>query len=217
MDAARTQDRKRAGSSRERILAAARAEFLDKGFERASLRAIAAAAGVTTGAIYGSFRGKADLFDALVEPAGEGLYQHYLAYERGFFERDLAARTFEGMQRFEEEVVHEVFDFIYDNMDAFRLILTRSAGTRWKDYLDRFAEIEVRSTHRYAEVMSAQGVRTADIPDPLVRMVARLFVEGYFHPVVAGMTRDEAHAYIRDYERFFHAGCRELMQGPFGG
>ena len=41
-----------------------------KGFKNASLRSIAQAAGVTTGAIYGYYPDKAALFDALVsEPA----------------------------------------------------------------------------------------------------------------------------------------------------
>ena len=52
--------------TRTRILQAAQAEFLEKGFRAASLRSIVKAAGVTTGAFYGYFESKAQLFDALV-------------------------------------------------------------------------------------------------------------------------------------------------------
>ena len=56
---------------KELILQAAKAEFLEKGFEKASLRSIAAAAGVTKGNIYTYFENKGELYTALVEPVME--------------------------------------------------------------------------------------------------------------------------------------------------
>lgn len=47
------------------ILSAAIQEFLEKGFTSASLRNIAKKAGVTTGALYGYYDSKEDLFEAL--------------------------------------------------------------------------------------------------------------------------------------------------------
>ena len=51
----------------ERIIMVSEKEFLDKGFRGASLRAIVKKAGVTTGAFYGYFKSKEELFDALVK------------------------------------------------------------------------------------------------------------------------------------------------------
>ena len=48
------------------ILSAAMQEFLEKGFKSASLRNIVKTAGVTTGAFYGYYDSKEDLFEALV-------------------------------------------------------------------------------------------------------------------------------------------------------
>ena len=48
------------------IHAAAKKEFLEKGFKSASLRNIVKTAGVTTGAFYGYYNSKEELFDALV-------------------------------------------------------------------------------------------------------------------------------------------------------
>ena len=47
-----------------KLLEAAKTEFLTKGFRNASLRNIAASAGVTTGAIYRYYANKEALFDA---------------------------------------------------------------------------------------------------------------------------------------------------------
>ena len=57
----------------EKIQDAALAEFLDKGFQGASLRQIVKNAGVTTGAFYGYFSSKEALFNALVEPHAAAL------------------------------------------------------------------------------------------------------------------------------------------------
>ena len=53
--------------TRERLLAAAAEVFGEKGYDRAGVQEIAHRAGFTTGAIYGRFRGKADLLLAAME------------------------------------------------------------------------------------------------------------------------------------------------------
>ena len=57
----------------EKIQEAAMAEFLDKGFQGASLRQIVKNAGVTTGAFYGYFSSKEALFASIVEPHAAAL------------------------------------------------------------------------------------------------------------------------------------------------
>ena len=52
--------------TREKILHAAKAMFMSHGFDGANLRAIAAEAGLSTGALFANFENKADLFNAIV-------------------------------------------------------------------------------------------------------------------------------------------------------
>ena len=47
---------------REVLIEAAKKEFLEKGYNKASLRTICSKAGVTTGALYFFFENKAELF-----------------------------------------------------------------------------------------------------------------------------------------------------------
>ncbi|MDO5716180.1 MAG: helix-turn-helix domain-containing protein [Tissierellia bacterium] len=54
-------------NTKERIIEAAREEFTTRGFENISMRELARKARCTTGAIYGIFDGKEDLFRACVE------------------------------------------------------------------------------------------------------------------------------------------------------
>ena len=64
-----------------RIFESARKEFLEDGFEKASLKAICEGAGVTTGALYKRYKGKEDLFCAVVEQTVKDLYE--VAHARG--------------------------------------------------------------------------------------------------------------------------------------
>lgn len=54
-----------------KIHEAAEKEFLEKGFQDASLRNIVKTVGVTTGAFYGYYKSKEELFEALVGPVAE--------------------------------------------------------------------------------------------------------------------------------------------------
>ena len=56
-----------------RIMESAKEEFLQKGFLDASLQVICKNAGVTTGALYKRFKGKEELFCALVESTVQDL------------------------------------------------------------------------------------------------------------------------------------------------
>ena len=61
-------------STRERLIAAAIEVFADQGYDGARVADIARAAGLTTGAVYANYRGKAELlFDAIGARAGAEL------------------------------------------------------------------------------------------------------------------------------------------------
>src|SRR4051794_37699941 len=53
--------------TRERLIEAAAAVFAEKGYDRAGVQEISRRAGLTTGAIYGRFTGKAELLQAAIE------------------------------------------------------------------------------------------------------------------------------------------------------
>ncbi len=61
---------------RARVLAAAREVFSDRGLEGASVRAIASAAGCTTGAIYSQFSGKEELYAEVLSTSLGSLLGH---------------------------------------------------------------------------------------------------------------------------------------------
>ena len=186
-------------NTRDAIVAAARREFLSKGFHEASLRSIASEAGVTTGAIYGYFSSKEALLGAAVGNVE-------------FESRSIEERSFSNMGAYEEHVQLRIIDYIYDHHDEFSLIAQHPVATRWERDLDRLAELEVRSTRAYGSELRAAGWDVRD-PNPLVlEVIARQFFQALLQPIVRGVGREEARAFMTEYGRFYYEGARALME-----
>ena len=60
--------------TRERVLAAARRLFSERGYEGATIRDIATAAGMSTGAVFASFADKSELFEEILTADYEVIY-----------------------------------------------------------------------------------------------------------------------------------------------
>ena len=68
----------------DKIMECAKTEFLEKGFEGASMRKVAENAGYTTGMLYGRFADKGELFKAIVKASAEKLYSYYAEVQENF-------------------------------------------------------------------------------------------------------------------------------------
>lgn len=77
-------ENQQSSSTASAILEAGKKEFLTFGYEKASLRRIAAEASVTTGAIYGCFSGKEAIFEALTGEVSQTLVDMYTNVHREF-------------------------------------------------------------------------------------------------------------------------------------
>lgn len=66
--------RKATEETRNRILEAAKQEMLSVGYQNTSMRKIAAAAGVTAGALYKHFSGKEEIFETICDDVIENLF-----------------------------------------------------------------------------------------------------------------------------------------------
>ena len=134
----------------ERILNCAKAEFLDKGYTDASLRAIAAAADTSTNSIYVRFGDKEGLFSAIIEPALNEMTERFLKIQEEFHRMDSTAQSAH-MAEYADGGTMELVDYMYDHLDEFRLLLDASYGTRFHNFIDELVRIEVEYTYKYME------------------------------------------------------------------
>lgn len=121
------------------ILSAAKAEFSEKGFQSASLRRIVKNAGVTTGAFYGYFKRKEELFDALVGEQYDMLMGMFCETQNAFT-RLSPKEQVQQMDELSGEGMKKMMDYCYANKDEFKLILCSSDGTKYENIIHDMAE-----------------------------------------------------------------------------
>ena len=114
---------KRIAGVTEKLMEAAKQEFLKNGYERASLQAIAEKAGSSKGAIYIRYPDKESLYRSLVQPAMDdfcGLIQSALEQ----FNQLSGGEQTSQMCSFSDRGFWASVDYIYDHFDDFKLLLT---------------------------------------------------------------------------------------------
>ena len=156
----------------EKILTAAREEFLENGYKNASLRKIAARAGVTVGAIYTRYATKDALFCALVQPLLDRIAQGFAVIREGYYS---AVPTPEHMAKAMEIESRAVLHLLFDDYNAAVLLLCRSVGSSLESFFDQLVEEKIRETQAF--------FAAADVPHPDDR-VLRLLIGGQFHMYV---------------------------------
>ena len=190
----------------EKIQEAALAEFLDKGFQGASLRQIVKNAGVTTGAFYGYFSSKEALFNALVEPHAAALMGKFMEAQTSFAELPEEQQP-DHMGVESSRCVHWMVDYICQHREPVKLLLTRAEGTSYEHFVHNMVEVEVESTLRYMEVLRHLG---RDVPE-LSRSL--WMFSGLFEIVVHDMPREQALRDVDHLRDFYTAGWLKLMGG----
>lgn len=196
----------------ERILTCAKAEFLDKGYTDASLRAIASAAETSTNSIYVRFKDKEGLFSAIVEPALNEMIERFLKIQEAFTHMDSAAQS-EHMAEYADGGMRELFEYMYDHLDEFRLLLDASYGTRFHNFVDELVRIEVEYTYKY---MAATGYpeRMGDaLTEKLLHIVTTSHFESIFEVIRHGMSMEEAREYIYLLSRYHRTGFFAVFGG----
>ena len=194
----------------EKIMAAAYDEFLEYGFTDASMRRIAAACGMSASGLYKHFPGKEEMFAALVEPAYSGLKKAYT----GVVEAEIASvdeSMKENLWNNTEETAW-VMNYIYDHYSAFKLLVCKSQGTRYENYVHEFATMEEENTRRYMERLKAVGAEVMLLPAKELHMFATTCTNAIFLAVEHDLSRKKALEYAGHLDVFFEAGWRTLLR-----
>lgn len=123
------------------IVSAALGVFADAGYDRASMRAVAKAAGITTPVLYDHFASKAALYAALVEAEADALITRW--EQSG---GDLPDGSAEDLFR---AAISTIFDWVSANEAGWRII-----------FLDSPSDPAVAAAHRSRQVRATSVLAT---------------------------------------------------------
>ena len=192
------------------ILSAAMLEFLEKGFKSASLRNIVKTAGVTTGAFYGYYKSKEDLFEALVGEHYNFLLTCFCKAQKEFADIPPEEQP-DNLTSTSGECMYEMLLYAYEHLNEFKLILCCSEGTRFSKLIDEMVEIETKSTHDYLEVFKKIGRPSPPIDERLEHILITGMFNTFFELVIHEMPIEDAKHYLKEMRAFYSAGWMEIM------
>lgn len=179
-----------------RILESARTEFLACGFEKASLKTICEGAGVTTGALYKRYKGKEELFCAVVEQTVSDLYE--VAHARG--DKDPAAMSDQELIKAWDMDGADMmwwFRFLYDRRDDFYLLLSCSQGTRYANFPHDWVELLTKATSAYLAEAQRRGLCRNDVEPAELHILLSAFWTTIYEPFIHHFTWEQIEAHCR--------------------
>lgn len=197
--------------TREKILYFGKREFLQKGFRNASLRNIASAAGMTTGAIYARFRDKNALFEAIVSPVCGQVEDLFAELSASYYTADAVVGEIT-MQSAAAEL-RRVYRFIYDNFDVFRMLVGGAEGSSKADYVHTIVEYEVEHTFAYLDRLMQGKSAHAGLSRTAVHIVSESYINALLEPVRHGMSHEQAVENLGFLCAFYTGGWRNVFAG----
>ena len=196
---------------RELLIKAAKEEFLEKGYNKASLRNICSKAGVTTGALYFFFENKEDLYEEIV---GRGkneltkLIQLHIAEDK-----DAMQSVTDVNDLFDDhsDIADMFIDCIYRNYDSFLLILSGSKEGEYEKTVDEYVKLVESSSIELMNAMPGMD------PDPFMsHWIAHTIVDSLIHVILHEKDVKKAKARMGMILNFIVRGWATLMNHESG-
>lgn len=194
----------------ERIHQAAKEEFLEKGFQSASLRNIVKSVGMTTGAFYGYYKSKEELFGALVGTHYTHFINRYKDAQKEFAELP-HERQPEMVGEISGLCMFDMLHYAYEHLDEFKLILCCSEGTGFAGLIDEMVNIEIDATHTYLKVLEELGRPSPQIDPQLEHILITGMFHTFFELIIHEMPLPDAENYLREMRAFYTAGWMKIM------
>ena len=187
---------------RQKILEIARGEFLEKGFERASIRSITAKAKTSKSNLYNYYPDKDALFCAVLTPTINQIQIGLALAKQYNVPKEVDDYTLSSQQ----DVITAIYHFLVENANDARLLLFRAQGSSLENY-----KYEVLDS--FAENMSEW---TASIHSK--RPVSRLFVKtvcSFYFNMIEQLLREETPTEIKEFIReisgFIYYGWKNVL------
>lgn len=191
----------------KKIMTAAKEEFMELGFDRASMRSIGERCGMTAAGIYRHCRDKEDLFDQLVSPAVERLNE-WMEKHIGRYVDDVEQKEQVMWRDSEVDLMREL---IYPNMEEYHLLLAKSKGTRYEDFLHDLTERHQDQLLAYMPMLREKGFRVWKLDPKELHLLLSAYTTALFEPVVHNYSLKEALRCLDTVEAFFLPGWKQLM------
>lgn len=186
-----------------RLLESAKAEFIKQGFLKAELKRICEKADITTGAVYKRYKGKEDLFSAVVEDIAHELISFVESRSNTDFSA-LSDDEIYSLWVMSYESMLPLFKLLYKYRDTFTLLIDKSAGTRYENFSHEYV---TRMSYVY-EQFYMEAYKRGLAKAPVTREEFHVLISSFWtcvcEPIVHNMSWEEIEEHCRTVCRFFN-------------
>lgn len=194
--------------SHEKVRKAVKEEFLEKGYEDASIRSIGARAGMTSAGLYRHYADKEAMFNAMVEPLIESIREWTAKHtkknnllEGGKPKDDLFGETFVDM----------VKEVILPRRDEFILLISRSAGTKYENFIHDYVEDNQKEFMEAIRYLKEKGYQVAELGEEELHMLLSAYLTACFEPIIHDYEDAKVIKYLNTVQDFFMPGWMKIM------
>lgn len=195
-----------------RLLASAEAEFNKNGFIKAELKTICENAGITTGALYKRYKGKEELFCAVVD----GIVSELTDFVESRSDIDFSALSNDEIiasWTMTYESFIPMFRLLYDNRITFVLLIDKAAGTRYENFDHDFVTKLSYAYEKFYDEAKKRGLAKADV----TRQEFHVLISSYWtcvcEPFIHKMSWKKIEEHCRVMCRFFNWRDVILLKG----
>lgn len=195
-----------------RLLASAEAEFNKNGFIKAELKTICENAGITTGALYKRYKGKEELFCAVVD----GIVSELNDFVENRSDIDFSALSNDEIiasWTMTYESFIPMFRLLYDNRITFVLLIDKAAGTRYENFNHEFVTKLSYAYEKFYDEAKKRGLAKAIVKRKEFHVLISSYWTCVCEPFIHKMSWKKIEEHCRVMCRFFNWRDVILLKG----
>lgn len=190
----------------DKIITAAREEFLEKGYSGASLRKIAEKAKLTVGAIQTRYKSKDDMFVCLLKPFLEEIEALFQSTRTEYYSEN-GTDFFMGLKTSMQHEFTAIIHLIFDHYEDAVLLLCRSTGSSIEHYFDEIVQSKIKESTAF---FHKAGFIDAD--EKLLELLISAQFDSYRRIVTKCPDRETAEKYMNSLMTYHLGGWTAFFE-----
>ncbi|WP_029318798.1 TetR/AcrR family transcriptional regulator [Butyrivibrio sp. AE3004] len=195
--------------SHEKVNQAIKEEFLEKGYEDASIRSIGARAGMTSAGLYRHYEDKESMFNAMVEPLIESIKDWTGRHTSKKY--DLMDGGAQNDELFGETFIDMIREVILPRRDEFILLMSRSGGTKYENFLHDYVEDNQKQFLEAIRYLKENGYPVRELSEEELHMLLSAYLTACFEPIIHDYDDKKIEKYLNTVQEFFMPGWLRIM------
>ena len=184
-------------------------EFLEKGYEGASIRSIGARAGMTSAGLYRHYADKEAMFEAMVSPLVEEMKMWLKNHTSQKY--DLAENASSGDNLFGESFIDLIRNVILPRKKEFILLMTCSGGTKYENFIHDLTNENQKEFMDALKFLKEKGYPVKVIKEEELHFLLSAYLTACFEPIIHDYDDKEIDEYLNLMQEFFMPGWLKVM------